>query len=341
VSLSTGSGFAEPAIWVKNYAYSIASGGWSSFDLYPRSLGDVNGDGKADVIGFGASYTWISYSTGNSFSEPQNLLTEFSVDSGWRSFNDTPRWVGDVNGDGKVDIVGFNGTGVWVSLSVGTGFLAPTLWSGWFGNSADAGHWTSFDQFPRFVKDVNGDGKADIIGFGLAGIYVSLSNGKGFDLPLLVMFHYGKLAAAGGWNSFERHPRTIGDANGDGNSDIFGFGIAGVHVALSLDVTNAINPINLKGIKANSTACDAKCTSECKEYGPRSNCLDKCKANCDCEVQNDTKQSEVGSFGVWIWIASFAILGIVVLNYFKGMRKSKKVLYADFGVESETPYIRA
>jgi len=42
----------------------------------------------------------------------------------------------------------------------------------------DAGGWR-VEQHPRFLADLTGDGRADIVGFGNAGVYVSLNNGNG------------------------------------------------------------------------------------------------------------------------------------------------------------------
>jgi hypothetical protein len=36
----------------------------------------------------------------------------------------------------------------------------------------NAGGWR-VDQHPRFLADINGDGRADVVGFGNAGVYVS------------------------------------------------------------------------------------------------------------------------------------------------------------------------
>ena len=48
--------------------------------------------------------------------------------------------------------------------------------------------------------------------------------------------------AAGGWR-VDRHPRLLGDVNGDGRVDIVGFGNAGAFVSLGL--TNGLfsNPV--------------------------------------------------------------------------------------------------
>jgi len=35
---------------------------------------------------------------------------------------------GDVNGDGKADLVAVNGTSVWVMRSTGTSFATPSDW---------------------------------------------------------------------------------------------------------------------------------------------------------------------------------------------------------------------
>ena len=80
----------------------------------------------------------------------------------------------DVNGDGMADIVGFEYAGTRVALSNGAGFDRPTTWISAF--AYGAGGWISQDKYPRMMADVNGDGLADIVGFGYAGAYVALSN---------------------------------------------------------------------------------------------------------------------------------------------------------------------
>ena len=84
----------------------------------------------------------------------------------------------DVTGDGKADIVGFGQDGVWVSQATGNGtFAAPTFDFGSFGTSAAAGGWTSDNLYPRLLADVNGKGAADIVGFGISGVYTAIPVG--------------------------------------------------------------------------------------------------------------------------------------------------------------------
>ena len=57
------------------------------------------------------------------------------------------------------------------------------------------------------LADVNGDGKADIVGFGAGGVNVSLATGGGhFAQPTYELNNFG--TAAGGWSN--------NDQSGDG-----------------------------------------------------------------------------------------------------------------------------
>jgi len=228
VSLSEGSAFDAANLWIDNYGPQ--AGGWMSYDLHPRMVGDVNGDGLDDVVGFGNNGVLVSLSNGNGFDTEQVWLNDFGVVAGgWKSFDRHPRMIGDVNGDGLDDVIGFGNHGVLVALSNGSGFDAAEVWLGDFG--VVAGGWTSFDRHPRMVGDANGDGLDDIVGFGNHGVLVALSNGSGFDAVELWLGDFG--VVAGGWTSFDRHPRTVADVNGDGHDDVVGFGNHGVLVALS------------------------------------------------------------------------------------------------------------
>ncbi|WP_197514224.1 FG-GAP repeat domain-containing protein, partial [Methylobacterium platani] len=87
----------------------------------------------------------------------------------------------DVNGDGRADIVGFGEAGVYVALADGSGgFGQAQLKLQNFGAGAEAGGWASDDRYHRALADVNGDRRADIVGFGEAGVYVAFSQDTSF-----------------------------------------------------------------------------------------------------------------------------------------------------------------
>ncbi|MBC8068395.1 MAG: VCBS repeat-containing protein, partial [Deltaproteobacteria bacterium] len=187
VALNLGNGaFAEARFVLADFGVET---GWR-VDHHPRLLGDVTGDGRADLIGFGNAGVFVALGNGDSTFAPPNLaVADFGFDHGWR-VDQHPRFLADLTGDGRVDIVGFGNAGVWVALNNGDGtFAPPSLAIADFG--VDSG-WRVGDH-PRWLADVTGDGRADVVGFGDAGVWVALNNGDGtFQSPRLVLPDLGR-----------------------------------------------------------------------------------------------------------------------------------------------------
>jgi hypothetical protein len=217
--------FETPQLVVDNFGYN--AGGWR-IDRHPRFLADTTGDGRADIVGFGNAGVWVSRAQADgTFTAPQLVVDNFGYNAGGWRVGQHPRFLADTTGDGRVDIVGFGNAGVWVSRAQADGtFTAPQLVVNNFGYSA--GGWR-VDRHPRFLADTTGDGRADIVGFGNAGVWVSRAQADGtFTAPQLVVENFGY--NAGGWR-VEQHPRILADTTGDGRADIVGFGNAGVWVS--------------------------------------------------------------------------------------------------------------
>ena len=143
VALSTGTGFGPATLWTSGFSYQ---NGWTSQNTYPRMLADVNGDGKADAVGFGSNGVYVALSTGTGFSPATLWTSGFSYQNGWTSQNTYPRSLGHIDGSNNAALVGFGSNGVYVALSTGTGFGPATLWTSGF--SYQNG-WTSQDAYPR------------------------------------------------------------------------------------------------------------------------------------------------------------------------------------------------
>ncbi|MHA4949502.1 FG-GAP repeat domain-containing protein [Micromonospora sp. SD19] len=191
-------------------SYTGTSAKWNDFFSLggeTATTGDVNGDGRDDIITFAHSNTgdvYVALSTGTSFGAGLKWHDWFAPGAEIGA-------VGDVNGDGRDDIVAFthNPAGdVYVALSTGTGFGAGLKWHEFF---------SPFGEFPA-LGDVNGDGRDDIITFTqgpatASDVIVALSNGSSFG----VAQKWHDLFAVGA-----EQPR-VGDINGDGRDDIVTF----------------------------------------------------------------------------------------------------------------------
>ena len=153
------------------------------------------------------------------------MVGNFGYDAGGWRVDQHPRFLADTTGDGRADIVGFGNAGVYVSRAQADGtFGRRQLVVDNFGY--DAGGWR-VDQHPRFLADTTGDGRADIVGFGNAGVYVSRAQADGSFGPRSCVVDELRLRRrrlAGR----PQHPRLLADTTGDGRADVVGFGNAGV-----------------------------------------------------------------------------------------------------------------
>ncbi len=205
--------------------------GWNSDDEFPRVIGDVNGDGRDDIIGFGGARTFTALASASgdgTFEVFQTAIADFSKRQGWTSNDTTLRLVGDVNGDGRDDLIGFGGSRTFTALAEVDGTY--TSFQTAITDFTKAQGWTSNDKTPRVISDVNGDGLDDIVGFGGSRVLYSLSNGDGTFGPSTALV--SDFTAAQGWTSQATQPRTMADLNGDGIADIVGFGDQGVQTRL-------------------------------------------------------------------------------------------------------------
>ena len=197
-------------------------------DQHPRFVADLSGDGRADIVGFGNDGVWVSLSNGDgTFQPPRSVISNLGVNASWR-VDRHPRFVVDLTGDGRADIVGFGDDGVYTALNNGDGMFQPPRFV-----ISDLGVNASWrvDRHPRFVVDLTGDGRADIVGFGDDGVYTALNNGDGtFQPPQFVLADFAP--NAGGWH-LDQHLRLLADVTGDGKADIVGFGTDDVWVSLS------------------------------------------------------------------------------------------------------------
>lgn len=225
VSRNTGSSFAPAVFWSRAMGSSSAAGGWTA-SRHPRMVVDVTGDGLADLVGFGNEGVYVARNTGNGFGALSRWSNAFGIAQGW-SLRDHPRYVTDVDGDGRPDIVGFGGAGVYVARNTGSSFAARSLWTAGFGAAASGGSWRG-DRHSRALADVNGDGRPDVVGFGNLATYVALNRSTSFSSSAAWTNDFGAREWTRGWM-----PRSLVDVNRDGRADVVGFARGGVHVALS------------------------------------------------------------------------------------------------------------
>lgn len=231
-ALGRGDGTFEPfSAWSTEYQ---DADGWDN-PSYASTimLGDINGDGRADMCTRGPAGLYCSLSLGDRFGSRQVRSNEFSDALGWSNpiYYSSIR-IGDVDGDGRADVCGRGEAGIYCILSLGGGMFAPTkLWTSNNDFSDAQGYGKPQFSGTMMLADFNRDGKADVCIRSSAGDlgYCSVSTGFSFARALSIIPTFVGTQLGTDWDAPEYYGSfRMADVNGDKRPDICARGSAGI-----------------------------------------------------------------------------------------------------------------
>ncbi len=182
--------------------------------------GDFNGDGKDDLLVHDGNSILIHRSTGNAFEVVFSSVGHVPVS--WQFASDDQFFVADFNGDGKDEVVVYNGTNwnkPYLGLLAGDGANGLKLIAVYEGSLPN---WQMGRHDRFFVGDFTGDGKADLFVFNGTDwskrwVGMFSSTGTGFKFVKL----YEDWLPSWQMGSNDKH--YVGDFNGDGKADLMVF----------------------------------------------------------------------------------------------------------------------
>jgi hypothetical protein len=184
-------GFGAYETWQQGDTFD---GGYGTF------AGDVDGDGRAELVTLGPGSVTGMTLHGGSFSAVQTLRdTPFYGSHG--------TFLADFNGDGQADLVAFNDYNVLVAYAVE--WFIPDLYPlGEFGNDTTVNSTSYYGQIGTLMGDFDGDRMADIVTVGPQGIDFTRSLGSSLAPPI-------QLTATPNWGSYNFLVDVDGDAMAD------------------------------------------------------------------------------------------------------------------------------
>jgi hypothetical protein len=215
---TTASGDATPSFAPQQ---AFATGSNSSCRM---AVGDINGDGKPDLIfcnEFDNSVSVLLNTTPTgaatpSFAAPQTFPTGFSsVANGTSGSNPEALAVADINGDGKLDIITANVEGAASSVAVLLNTTATGASTATFTPPAQTFP-TGSNPFSLAVGDINGDGKPDLIAVAFDENVVSVLLNTTASGAAAASFAPRQTFPTGQGPSYV----AVGDVNGDGLPDL-------------------------------------------------------------------------------------------------------------------------
>ena len=196
-------------------AMTYGSGGYQAFSV---AVGDVNGDGKPDLLVANLCDGRCDNGTVGVLLGNGNGTFQAAVSYGSGGFDAGSVAVGDVNGDGKPDLLVANECGTDSScINGGVGVL---LGNGDGTFQAAASHGSGgYQAFSVAVGDVNGDGNSDLL---VANNCADNSCLNGASVGVLLGNGDGTFQAAVTYGSggFFARSLVVGDVNGDGKPDV-------------------------------------------------------------------------------------------------------------------------
>ncbi|EDK30754.1 calmodulin-sensitive adenylate cyclase [Vibrionales bacterium SWAT-3] len=117
-------------------------------------VADTDGDGEEELVTLKTDGVNIEYKSGTT------TLDNFQKKFGWLDTERYPIFLADVDGDGKKEIVAFGYDALFRYTPAQKKYDQP-----YKGNFSHQDGWHNQSNYKRTVRDINGDGKADIIGF--------------------------------------------------------------------------------------------------------------------------------------------------------------------------------
>ena len=174
----------------------------TNLDWRVAGIGDLNGDGRDDVLLRHVNGSWHYYPMNGRFHiRAQRGTANLTTNLDWR-----PAGIGDLNGDGRDDVLLRHTNGSWHYYPMNGRFHIRA-------QRGTANLTTNLDWRPAGIGDFNGDGRDDVL--------LRRANGNWHYYPMNGRFHIrAQRGTANLTTNLDWRVAGIGDLNGDRRDDV-------------------------------------------------------------------------------------------------------------------------
>jgi len=191
--------------------------GWDDVAASALYTGDLNGDGRTDALSKDGDTIYGSINAGyDSATGKVDWRAKVPIASGWAQVADTALYAGDLDGDGRIDLMSKDGDLLYAHRNAGFNYATGEVV--WSAKTQIASGWASADSTAVYTGDLDGDGRADLMS--KEGDFLYAYHNDGYNHTTGEVAWGSKTPISSGWAGTFDAAVYLADLSGDGRADL-------------------------------------------------------------------------------------------------------------------------
>ncbi|MBW4721566.1 VCBS repeat domain-containing M23 family metallopeptidase [Saccharothrix obliqua] len=149
-------------------------GGWEGVPDTAMKYGDLNGDGRTDLMSVQNGGLFGYANNGYNSNGTVRWGPRVQIGGGWEGVPDAALYLGDLNGDGRVDLMSKQDGGLFGYANNGYNSNGTVQWGP---RVQIGGGWEGVPDAALYLGDLNGDGRADLMSKQDGGLFGYANDG--------------------------------------------------------------------------------------------------------------------------------------------------------------------
>jgi hypothetical protein len=191
--------------------------GWEDVAASALYTGDLNGDGRTDALSKDGDtiYGWVNSGNDNATGKA-SWPAKVAIATGWAQVPDTAVYAGDLDGDGRTDLMSKEGDVLYAYRNAGFNYTTGEV--AWGAKTRIASGWALADSTAVYAGDLDGDGRTDLMS--KEGDFLYAHHNAGYNYATGEVAWGPKTPISSGWSDTFDAAVYLADLTGDGRADL-------------------------------------------------------------------------------------------------------------------------